>query len=424
MKKVEGFKAFTKFKTTERTEVSSIYDFSVEANDVKMLEINNIKTFTFKVNRTIDNGLFENLLITQQVDSTYTAKLLQYTLTESEKTALLSGTAVDVNGKLNVINIDDPNLITDVMGKYDGESCYDNVFVFEEHPCATGLHAYGDSGCKLPIGQQAQSGSFVSAIISVPCDDGGGGGDLGTGVVTSPTGGGGAGSPSPYNLFFSSLLFNIQEWFYNQLEDLQANIVYYLNQNGYNTTSRNFVNEFMNEAYLNPLSMDDYVIASPNFKMRKSDQIKYPEFTKMLKNLKSNVQNNPIILNKLILYSGLTQNQVLEKLTFGQGPLIKFVPNLTGPSGPNYGNFDHDTPNIININANFALGMEVAQLDSTVQATGFLMAITILHEFVHYGNHLTDFDTNGNEMGNMFEIGSFGVLITKSNAGHFYTQFK
>ena len=124
------------------------------------------------------------------------------------------------------------------------------------------------------------------------------------------------------------------------------------------------------------------------------------------------------------MYSGLTEAQVLQKMTFGQGPLIKFVYNLTGTSGPNAGNFNHDFPNEISINANFALGMETANLPETVEATSFFMAITILHEFVHYGNLLTRYNVNGQETGNLFETGVFHVVITKDNEGSFVTQFK
>ena len=54
------------------------------------------------------------------------------------------------------------------------------------------------------------------------------------------------------------------------------------------------------------------------------------------------------------------------------------------------------------------------------------MAITILHEFVHYGNLLTGYNVKGQETGNLFETSIFGprVLITKYNAGQYITEFK
>lgn len=95
-----------------------------------------------------------------------------------------------------------------------------------------------------------------------------------------------------------------------------------------------------------------------------------------------------------------------------------------GPSGPNYGNFDSEIPNQININANFVLGLEKSVLNTTIEATAFLLAVTVLHEFIHYGNHLTGYNTQGQEMGNLFEIDSYGIIITKYNASQYIISLK
>ncbi|MCQ4142657.1 hypothetical protein [Chryseobacterium sp. EO14] len=200
------------------------------------------------------------------------------------------------------------------------------------------------------------------------------------------------------------------------------------------TTWQQFQNWFLNDvsnSFLqqivleNPSTILNYEpLLSPNFKMRKVDQLKYPKFTALVKNLKTEVQNDPIMLNRLVELSGLNQQQVLASLNFGQGPSIKLVPNLTGPSGPNYGNFNPANPTYINVNLNFVLGLEQVSLSSSRRATAFLLAVTILHEFIHFGNYVTGYDTQGNEMGNLFEISSYGVIITHYNAGYYMIQLK
>lgn len=175
----------------------------------------------------------------------------------------------------------------------------------------------------------------------------------------------------------------------------------------------------------NPATILNYeTLSSPNFKMRKIDQIKYPNFTTVVKNLKTEIQNNPNTLNRLVELTGLTESQVLGNLTFGQGPSIRLVPNLTGPSGPNYGNFNPADPTFINIKLEFVLGLEQASLSSTRHATAFLLAVTILHEFIHFGNYISGYDTNGNEMGNIFEYETYGFTITHLNAGYYIIQLK
>lgn len=126
--KIESFSEFLKLQPLNKTVSSEIYNFSVDTNSAKMLQNGTITSYTFKVNRVVDNGLFENLLITEKQNGELIAQLLQYNLTGSEKKSILSGGDVNVNGKLNVIDIDDPTLIIDVMGKFRND-CYD-TFLF------------------------------------------------------------------------------------------------------------------------------------------------------------------------------------------------------------------------------------------------------------------------------------------------------
>ncbi|KFF17190.1 hypothetical protein [Chryseobacterium sp. JM1] len=165
-------------------------------------------------------------------------------------------------------------------------------------------------------------------------------------------------------------------------------------------------------------------LSSPNFKMRRLDQIKYPRFTQIVKDLKSYVQNNPLILNKLVEISGMSKNQVLDKLTFGQGPQIELIPGLKYKNDPVFGLFNSTTSEILYINENFTLGLQQASTTSTIEATSFLMAVTMLHEFVHYGNYLTGFDPDGDESGELFENSVYGMIINRVTAGQYILKFK
>ena len=169
----------------------------------------------------------------------------------------------------------------------------------------------------------------------------------------------------------------------------------------------------------NPVTILNYeFLNSPNFKMRRLDQIKYPKFTQMVKGLKAYAESNSQLLDKLVEISGMSKTQVLDKLTFGQGPQIELIPGLMSiyDGKPVYGKFKHNTPNTLNINENYVLGLQQASLPSTIEATNFLLAVTVLHEFVHYGNYLTGFNPAGDEAGNLFENSVYGVVITKYNA--------
>lgn len=167
-----------------------------------------------------------------------------------------------------------------------------------------------------------------------------------------------------------------------------------------------------------------YVEVTPNFKMRKMDQTSFPRFTQIVKNLKSYVQNTPSILPKLRTISGLTDAQILDKLTFGKGPNIELVQNLVHENQPVYGKFKHNQPEILYINQNFAQGLEQASLPTTIEATSFLLTVVVLHEFVHYGNFVSGFKPTGNEAGELFENAVYGIVVTKYNAYDVYVSLK
>lgn len=147
-------------------------------------------------------------------------------------------------------------------------------------------------------------------------------------------------------------------------------------------------------------------------------QKKYPKFTTLIKELKSIVLNDKKILDALKLWSGFSQNEILEKLEFGEGPEI-VVKDLTGK----YGYFNKsENPNVINIDASWVRGLESANLLSTRQATAFLLGVTVLHEFVHQARAQNNLDRTY-EYGVGFENSAFGLEITGDNAANYSYRF-
>lgn len=162
-------------------------------------------------------------------------------------------------------------------------------------------------------------------------------------------------------------------------------------------------------------------VGENRFKMKLVDQQKYPRFTNMVKDLHSFVKNDIKVLDALKKWSGFSETEILEKVKFGQGPeiVIKELNN-----SDHYGYFDEsEDPNIVNINASWARGLEQANLVETQQATGFILAVTILHEFVHLGRNANSLDQNTWEYGYGFEQSAFGTYITKNNAGKYAYRF-
>jgi hypothetical protein len=133
----------------------------------------------------------------------------------------------------------------------------------------------------------------------------------------------------------------------------------------------------------------------------------YPKFKALASDLPGFLKKYPNVTKALAYYTGFTEAQIITLMQPGKGPKVIAVPNLKNPRTGNdlYGEYDPATKTI-SINANFAKGFEVAQSENTIQATGLLLAITTLHEFVHYGrdvNKLTDLVDN-NEAGFTFEM--------------------
>lgn len=188
----------------------------------------------------------------------------------------------------------------------------------------------------------------------------------------------------------------------------------FMNEN----TNPFFWSELLNEDIS---TLFDIVVVSPNFKMSKIDQVKYPRFTKMVKEMEGFVKNNPIVFEALKRNTGLAENKIWEGLKWGQGPNI-----LIKDIASEYGEYVDGSPNL-KINAKYVRGLEIASLPTTQKNTSFLLAITILHEYTHYGDYFADGYSEDYEMGWGFEqdiLGKARLTVEKHNAGFYVKMFK
>ncbi len=136
-------------------------------------------TYTFPVFREVDNGLLENLLLVEDTDGSYMAYLIQYELTDDEKTAINFLQPVDMERKVTFIEINDDGLTDDIFGKYYyNGSCYEDNYVYQEATNCLGSeqHPYSvGSACPLwGTINTATSGGYVNIPTLVSCDGGGG----------------------------------------------------------------------------------------------------------------------------------------------------------------------------------------------------------------------------------------------------------
>jgi hypothetical protein len=160
-------------------------------------------------------------------------------------------------------------------------------------------------------------------------------------------------------------------------------------------------------------------LKQPDFRFDPSDNYEslYPKFTNMIKNLKTFVKNNPKVLNALQAYSGFTKQEILNKLTYGKGPTIK-IADMTGKYG-----YYSPYSKVLNIRASYIRGLEQSSLQSTQEATSFLLAVTVLHEFVHYGTAHNEISEGMYDFGLGFERDAFNVIVSKDNAGEVVMSF-
>lgn len=147
---------------------------------------------------------------------------------------------------------------------------------------------------------------------------------------------------------------------------------------------------------------------------------KYPKFKNLASNLQNFLRKYPNVLKALKEYTGLSEAKIIELMKPGKGPKIVTKFNLTNKGNDCYGLFNN-VKGEITINENYVKGFEVAQSEAAIQATGMLLTIVTLHEFIHFGRDMNNLslEINGNEAGWVFEtnISPRGVtIVDETNA--------
>lgn len=166
---------------------------------------------------------------------------------------------------------------------------------------------------------------------------------------------------------------------------------------------------------------DEYPSNKPSFQFLSSDnyETKYPQFTELVKNLKSLVMSNHKVLSALEKWSGLSQKTIIDYLSFGQGPIIKIIP-MTGSLGYFNGK---ENPAILNIRDYYVNILEATPSSYVRESMAFLLSVTVLHEFVHFGNYINGNSEGAYEFGTGFEIEAFNVIVSTDNAGKLSINF-
>jgi len=158
-----------------------------------------------------------------------------------------------------------------------------------------------------------------------------------------------------------------------------------------------------------------FVDPDGKFILPASFRAKYKRLTQYLKNGIQEIANNKQVANALKKYGQFSDADIKKGLKWDSGPEI----NITKLSGA-YGKF---SPGI----GSSTLNVDVDLVNALEKAKGkdrdyllFLVAVTILHEYVHYGDDQDGVDYTGalgsGEEGNAFELKTYGKVIGKEES--------
>lgn len=149
----------------------------------------------------------------------------------------------------------------------------------------------------------------------------------------------------------------------------------------------------------------NFIDVGGKYKMKPSDQKKYPVLTGYLKKGIGNILNSSKIMAGLKKYGGFSENDVKDKLVkWNSGIEIQLVDKPGSLEGANgYYPGGRDMP----IQINSALAAQLENADPAVREAALLViATTILHESVHYGDWADGFPAKDKTVSYLNDDGS------------------
>ena len=154
-----------------------------------------------------------------------------------------------------------------------------------------------------------------------------------------------------------------------------------------------------------------YIDPTGCFIISKENAERYPKLNAYLYNRIKQITKNQHIMKHLIKYSEQSEDQIKRDFEYGKGPYInvfKFEDNA-------YGYFDaSESKSTLNLDSDYVNMLETSSnLNSEIAL--FIIEVTILHEYVHYGDAQDGIDLTGEE-GDQFEIATYGTIIDFNTA--------
>ncbi len=141
----------------------------------------------------------------------------------------------------------------------------------------------------------------------------------------------------------------------------------------------------------------------------------YPKLTEYLINQLPTIKNNSTIISAIKKYTNLSTTQIQQHLQWGHGPTIR-IEQL----GTAYGKFKKNAdPNSLYLDIDLVNQLENTTPNSSLaNAFAFLIGVTVLHEYVHYGDYNYNRDTwqYPQEEGLLFENDVYGQSVWIHNA--------
>lgn len=118
LKLEEGIRE-NRISNLNKTVYSSEFDFTINTDYAKYIENDDASyhSFTFPIERAIDSGILENLLFSLQTDGSYKTFIVEYNITMQEQIDIENGIDVDLENKINFIEIDGSSLSTEIFSK-------------------------------------------------------------------------------------------------------------------------------------------------------------------------------------------------------------------------------------------------------------------------------------------------------------------